>query len=278
VGDDELEEHLRPVRAVDLARPPGQPPAAHAIEEVAAVERPVGDDGDAALGGEREQPPLGVAVGEAVGELHEVERFAAHRPLELRVATSVRSSEADVTNPALLLPFLQRAQVHRPVDEVVDLHQVEALDAPQLARAFHLPDAGAAADDPDLGGRKHLAASPQFREQLADHRLRRAVHRRRIDEGPAAVEERAQHRCERGAPLRVASSVKGQPGADADHRQPLAGGRDRPRDRQRRLRAAGGRPERRQGTERSQQAAAVHVHGSGGLEFWPGPRTQATTC
>ena len=53
VGDDKLEQELRQVVASDLRRPGGQGGALQAIDQGAAAERPVGDDGDTPLRGER---------------------------------------------------------------------------------------------------------------------------------------------------------------------------------------------------------------------------------
>ena len=77
MAQHELEQHLRPARAADLAGPGGQRLARRLAQQPAAAERLVDDHRDAALRRERQQAPLGVALVERVVDLHEVEPFSA---------------------------------------------------------------------------------------------------------------------------------------------------------------------------------------------------------
>jgi hypothetical protein len=80
--DDELERQLGPaVQSISAAHGGSGWRASGAAARPA--ERPVGDDGDAALARQRQQALLGLAVEQVVGELHEVERLAGHDLLEL---------------------------------------------------------------------------------------------------------------------------------------------------------------------------------------------------
>src|SRR5438445_12779234 len=84
----------------------------------------------------------------------EIERLAPQHPLQLVVGARRVMGDAEVADAAGLLPVPQGAEVGSPVEQVVDLHQVEAPapEAPQ--RLLHLGDTGVAPGRPDLGGEK----------------------------------------------------------------------------------------------------------------------------
>src|SRR5690606_9974081 len=130
VRDHEFQENLRPAGTADVGRPAGQRGAAHAAEQLTAVEGAVDDHRAAAVGRGRQQTSLGFAVGEVVGELHEVERFALHDGLDFLVTSPVRGGDADVAYRAFLLHAPERGQVCFPVEQVVHLHQVETRQTP----------------------------------------------------------------------------------------------------------------------------------------------------
>ena len=92
-----------------------------------------------------------------------------------------------------VLPAAQRREVGAPVEQVVDLHQVDAVGAQQPHRCLHLPHAFVAAPGPDLGGEEGLGAAAARREQLAGRRLGAAVHRRAVEHLAAGVEQRVDH-------------------------------------------------------------------------------------
>ena len=99
-------------------------------DELAATQRTIDDDGDSPLPRERQEPILGLAFEEVVGELDEVERVGAHEALHLVVAAPVRSRDPHVAQPAGGLHGEESPQVLLGGHEVVDLQQVEAGNAP----------------------------------------------------------------------------------------------------------------------------------------------------
>ena len=226
VRDDELQEYLRPVLAGDLRRPAGQRPPGHQVEERAAAKGPVGDHRQAALGGVGQEPCLGLAVQDVVGELDDVQRLCRHHRLEVLVAAPVRGGDTDVPHPPLGLPLHQRLVVHLPVQEIMDLHEVEGLDAPKLFRLGHLADAERLKGGPDLGGGKETLLVLDAGEAAADHRLGSTVHGRGIHKTSTHVEEALENRLTRGQDRRVVADIEGDPRTHADHRQSLAAAGD----------------------------------------------------
>ena len=172
---DEFEEELRPVLAIDLARPRRQRLAAHRREEPSAVERAVDHHCDLLLRGERQQPLFDAPVGQVIGELHEVEALAPERPLHLGVFRTFRSRDAYVAHATCGLQLFQRRKMRFPVEQVVDVHQVELRQAPKPQRVLELHLSECLADGPDLGRGK----KPRMRrllEHLADDRFGIPVH------------------------------------------------------------------------------------------------------
>jgi len=80
MGDDELEEELRPGLGVEFRRPFGQGLAAHLGEQAVAPERHVDHHGDALVARERQDAVFHVARIERVIDLDPVERLAVHEP------------------------------------------------------------------------------------------------------------------------------------------------------------------------------------------------------
>src|SRR6185369_18075090 len=93
---------------------------------------------DAAVAREREDPFLGLAIDRVVGDLHEVERIASHQLLDFAMTPSFGRRDPDVSDLACRLQREEGRQVLLPVEQVMDLHEVEAADLPVLARLFDL--------------------------------------------------------------------------------------------------------------------------------------------
>ena len=157
-----------------------------------------------------------------------------------------------------------------PVEQVVDLHQVDAVRVEQLERLFHLGDACGAARGPDLGGDEGLVARARGRQQIARHGFRPAVHRRAVDHRAARFKQRTQHLGKRRPFSRGVADVEGLPGAESDDAQHLARRRNLAlvHDRSRLGRGPIGRHRTRQG-ETGREVKELRTPDLHGLEGHP---------
>src|SRR5207248_6017193 len=114
-------------------------------------EGPVHEHGDPALAGERKDTTLGLALAERVIDLDDVQRLAPEHTLELVVRARRVVTDAEVPNALRRLPLSERAQMCPPVDQVVDLHEIDATGTQAPERLLHLGEARVAPASPDLG-------------------------------------------------------------------------------------------------------------------------------
>src|SRR3546814_16008507 len=96
---------------------------------------------------------------------------------------------SDLVQASLPLPLLQRLQVAFPAQEIVHLHEIEALDAPERTLLLHLPRPARLQPGPDLLRREELRRAPELLQAIADDRRRGAVHRRAVEPPPAPIDE-----------------------------------------------------------------------------------------
>jgi len=180
-----------------------------------------------ALGRERQKALLHIAIDHVVAERHEVDGLGLHDLLEAAMAPALGGGDADVAHASLRLHLLQRLDVSAPVEQVVDLHEIEPLDAPVFAGGLHLVHAERLEQGPHLAGGKESGPILDAREAVADYRFGRPIHGRGIDQAPAAVEEGLHHLRTRGAQPFVIADIKGDPGSQANGGNLLARGWDR---------------------------------------------------
>ena len=164
---------------------------------------------DAALGGERQQAPLDGAVVERVVELHEVELLGAQHRLELVVGALRVVGDAEIADAALGLPGAQGRQVRAPVEQVVDLHQVDAVGraAARIDRSICAMPASRPVVQ-TLVARKALSRVPAAASRSPTTPSARAVHRRAVDHRAAGLEQHLQHLGERRALVGAAPTSK----------------------------------------------------------------------
>ncbi|MNL75858.1 hypothetical protein D3C87_2017300 [compost metagenome] len=86
-------------------------------------------------------------------------------------------SDADVADSALFLPVTQGWQMDLPVQQVMNLHQVDAVGLQQPEGLFHLRDAFFAAPGPHLGRQECRRARLVDRQQFTGGLFGTAVHR-----------------------------------------------------------------------------------------------------
>src|SRR5215468_1060342 len=110
----------------------------HPLDEHALGKRPVDDDRQSALGGERQKTLLDLTIDRIVAELYEVNGLALHDLFEGAEAPTLSGGDADVAHASLRLHRPQRLEVGAPVEKVMNLNEVEPIDAPELARGLHL--------------------------------------------------------------------------------------------------------------------------------------------
>ena len=116
------------------------------------------------------------------------------------------------------------------IDEVVHLHELDALVLEQRHRALHLLDAllfavSAGARRPHLGGDEGLGLL-LGRQQVAEHRFGGGIHGRGVDERGAAGEEGLQHFAQRRARRFVGADFERARGAEPDGRNGFARSRE----------------------------------------------------
>ncbi|MNI24304.1 hypothetical protein D3C73_779180 [compost metagenome] len=134
--------------------------------------------------------------------------------------------DADVTNAPLFLPLAQGRQVGFPVQQVVDLHQVDAIGLQQPEGLLHLCDALLTPASPHLGGQERWRARLVDRQQLAGGLLGAAIHGRAVDHRPALLEQRTEHPRQLSVGGIGRRHIKTAIGAHADHRQGFVAGRN----------------------------------------------------
>ena len=130
--------------------------------------------------------------------------------------------DAKVADAAVLLPAPQRPQMRLPVEQVMHLHKVYALAPEQCKRALHLRDACLAPARPDLGGDEGALGIRRGRQQVAQHSLGAAIHRRAVEHLAAGVTQRADHGSQRLELLGVGADIESHVGTAADDRQCFA--------------------------------------------------------
>ena len=255
---DEFQQELRPGRNADLLRPAGHRAAGEPVRQPAALERPVADDRDAALPGERQQPAFRLPVDDVVGELDEIRRPALHDRFEFAVPAAVGGGDAGIAQPARRLHGGKRVEVALPVPQIVDLQQVEARDAPAPGglRDLRLAVGGRG---PDLVGGEQARRPAQLCQRVADHRLGGAVHGRGIDHAAARLEEGGHDGAAFGPQHGIVADVEGDPAAEPDRRDRLAGCRNGFREGLWRRVSGRRRGERR--ARSGQHRPACHAHG-----------------
>ena len=227
---DVLQEELRPARAIEFRRPRRQRPALRRIEQATAAERQVDHDAHAALARERQQALVRAAVVEREIHLDEVESLLAHHRLEGLVLAIVRGGGAEIADALGRLEFAQLRELRLDILQVVHGNQVERPALQMAERLLDLLPAGVTPGCPQLGGEEYGRRWLQVREELADHRLRIAIRRRRVDHRPAQLEERAKAVAQRGQLRLAGCTLIAACGADADDGNGLATGRDRLHD------------------------------------------------
>ena len=210
---DPLEEVLRPARDAELGGPRWQGFSLRLAKERAAGEWAVDDDVHLALGGERQQALLRVALGEGVIDLHEVVGAGLEPALDFAVRRCGVVRDAQVPDPSLLAPRLHGFGVRGDVEQVVHLHEVHHFHAQALEGLFHLRDAVLAAARPHLGGDEEPLAHLQFGDQVAGDGLRAAVHGRGVDD--VAIEQ-LQHLAQRRPRGGIISGVECLPRTESD--------------------------------------------------------------
>ena len=197
------------------------------VDQPTALKRPIGDERDTALGGQRQDALLDLAIADVVGGLHEIDRPGAHDRLHLGMPPAMRCGDTDVAHGALALHLEQGFQVRLPGEQVVHLDQVEPLDTPQTARRLDLGGPVFTRRGPDLGRREQARRPAQPTQAVTDHRLGRAIHRRRIKHAATKPEKRTQQLGALRAGRRIVADVERDRTAHADRRDTFTAGRDR---------------------------------------------------
>ncbi len=178
MADDPLQEDLRPGRATELGGPLGKRLSGETAEGASAAKRPVRENGDAALFRERQDALGRLGLVGRVVDLEEVDGFFPENALELGIGARRVVRDSEVSNAALRSPLSERGQVRVHVEQVVDLHQVDALRVEEALRALHLLDARRLSPCPDLRRDKERLLNAELRGEIPEDALRPPIHRR----------------------------------------------------------------------------------------------------
>ena len=193
MGDDEFQRELRPTFCADIAGPARQGLVLEPAQQTAAAERTIAQHRDTAFFRQWQNAFFGVAIVERVVDLQKIELFGFQRRFHGVVGGRCVVRDADVADLSLLFPLAQRRQIRAPIDEVVDLHQIDAIGAQQSKRIFHLRDAGLLSLRPHFRRDKCFRSQIAHGEQFAGGFFRAAVHRRTVDDAAARREQRVEH-------------------------------------------------------------------------------------
>src|SRR5690606_4767612 len=158
VGKNVLEKELRPARAIEFRSVGRELTAAYAGEERAFFERTVDEHTDIVLATERQETLLGLAGRERIVELGEVELFRTQHALEVVVRSDRVVRNPDVAYRTLVFQTAQRAGMRTPVDQIVNLQQVDTRRPQKTHRLLDLRDPLVPTARPDLRGEERLIA------------------------------------------------------------------------------------------------------------------------
>ena len=109
------------------------------------------------------------------------------------------------------------------IDEVVHLHQVDALDPKFCERLLHRVDAVLLAGRPNFRGKKKRLVQIEFRRDLADHLFGAPIHWRGIHNPAAEFCEEGEHFFEWLAFRGSRADIKGLPRPKPDDGKRFAG-------------------------------------------------------
>ncbi|MNL05664.1 hypothetical protein D3C87_1262750 [compost metagenome] len=173
----ELERQLRPALDSDLRGPTRQRFVPQSAEQTTAAERSVADHRHATLATQRQDAFFDTAIIQRIVDLQKIQLLSLEHRLHFFIGRWRVMGDADVTNSPLFLPLAQCRQMGLPVQQVVDLHQVDAIGLQQLERLFHLRDTFFATPGPHLGRQKRRRARLVDRQQFTGRLFGPAVHR-----------------------------------------------------------------------------------------------------
>src|SRR4029450_8010009 len=106
-----------PPPPADTPRPRRWRLAADALEQATLGERPVHQDGDAALGGQRQDATLRLALADRVVHLEEIELLAPQHALQLVVRARRVVGDAQVADAARLLEIPEGRELGAAVED-----------------------------------------------------------------------------------------------------------------------------------------------------------------
>jgi hypothetical protein len=131
--------------------------------------------------------------------------------------------DADIADPTFAPEPPQCREMHAPIDQIVDLHQVDDVAAQQACRALHLRKAGLASGNPHFGGEKSAWPRAKRGDEVARDTLGAAIHRRAVHHSCFGSEQPAQDLTQRPARGFVGSDIENRPSAQTDNRELFTG-------------------------------------------------------
>ena len=220
-GDRRMRDHvlqavLRPRRATQLGGKGRQRFPEQTGQQTAAAERQVDERGDAVCFAKRQDIVFGIELVDRVAELNEIDGLgpqAIHQIVK-RVRTVV--GIAQVVEAAVCLPATHGVELGLPIDQVVNLHQVDDIGTEDSERILHLGHAFAPAVGPDLGCDEGIVATAKISQQVTGYPFCPAIHRRRIDHRGISIEKGFKDCAAAVTFGGPGPYIEAAPGADAD--------------------------------------------------------------
>ncbi|MNR34398.1 hypothetical protein D3C85_1521700 [compost metagenome] len=127
MGQQEFERQLRPTLDPDLCRPTGQWVALKPINQAATPKRAIANHRHASVAAQRQDAFFDATVIQRIVDLQEVQRLGLEHRFHFFIGRSGVMRDADITDAPRFLPVAQRRQMDLPVQQVMDLHEVDTV-------------------------------------------------------------------------------------------------------------------------------------------------------
>ncbi len=188
-----FQRELRPTRTVDIGGPLGEGATFDPPEILAVHERPVGEYGDAAVAGHREQAVLRFRFRHRIVHVNEIGSLRPHEGLESCVKGAARDGHADVAGVTSLLPFAKVRPLRFEIGQALDLYEVQRPPSEQTLGLSHLGGARLTARRVDLDRHEQRVPKPRLLQYATECGVDLLRPGGGIHDAAAVSEQRVEH-------------------------------------------------------------------------------------